>query len=98
MDGDTLADPVAVADHEPAVVTGEGQVLRLSPQDRTLVHHVVRPQCGEALERCVGANLATCANDHVAFDDGMGPDGHVVPQACARVDDGGGVDRHGAAS
>ena len=62
MEGDALADHVALADEEAGLGTLEGQVLRLAAQDRPLVHAVAAAQHRPGLDHGVGAHLAAVAD------------------------------------
>ena len=79
MDGDALADLIAVADHEARVLSAERHVLRLAAQHRALVDAVVLSEDGEALDHHVGADLAAVADRHAVLDDGVGADHDVRP-------------------
>src|SRR4051812_38867154 len=95
MDGHALADTVAGADDETAGRSREPEVLRLSAQDRSLVHDIAGAERGVALDDGVGPDLGAVADLDVVLDDRERPHAHAGPETGGGGNDGGRVDHGG---
>ena len=92
VDGDALADGVAVADLEGGVLAGVLLVLRGGADRAKGIQAVVLAQRGGAFEHHMRPHLAAGADAHARPDDGIGADLDAAVQLGSRVDDGGGMD------
>src|SRR5690606_29903934 len=92
VDGDELAEHVAVADHQLGALAGELLVLRLAADGAVADEAVAAADPGRAGEAAVRADLAAVADLDLRADHGEGADAHALAQAGGGIDDRGGVD------
>ncbi len=96
MDGDELADYVAVPDLQASRLVVVAQVLGWGANDGMGANPVVLAESGGPFQDRVGTDPATVPEHHAGADTGIGPDRHILCMVCIAIDYGSGVDhRHG---
>src|SRR5690606_11626439 len=93
VDGDELAEHVAVADHQFGALAGELLVLRLAADGHVADEAVLAADAGRAAEAAVRADLAAVTDLHVRPDHGEGAHADARAQAGGGIDHGGGMDQ-----
>ena len=86
VDGDVLADGVAVADLQPRGLAGVLLVLRRGADAGEREEAVVPPDGGVAVDHAVRADLAAGADAHLRADHGVGTDLDRGVELGARID------------
>ena len=92
MDGDVLAEAVAVPDDQLRELTAELQVLRRSTDDGAGIEDVAFPDDRVTHDRDLRVEQAVRTEPHGALDDAVRTDAHALVELGAFVDHGGGMD------
>jgi len=91
VQGDPLAEDVAIADLEVAGAAGPGNVLGREPEHGPGEHLVILSEAGAGCDDGVGTDGAAVTDDGIGLDDRKGADCDVGADFRFGVDDGGGV-------
>ncbi len=95
MNGHMLANDIAVADFDRAASPGlETEILRRATDERTVSNLVIRPQANHAFDHGVRLDDSARSDFHFTADARKRPDLDVIAEACAGIDQGGGMDLH----
>ncbi|MNI54335.1 hypothetical protein D3C73_1092260 [compost metagenome] len=95
VEGDELAEHVAVADHQFGAFTGVLLVLRLAADRDVADETVVAADPGRAVHAAVRADLGTGTDFDFRADDRERAHADIVGQARRRIDHGSGMDQGG---
>src|SRR5438132_3515049 len=92
VDGDVLADGVAVADLDRGVLAGVLLVLRRRAERGEMEDLVVAPDAQAPVEHHVRADPAALSHLDLRADHAVGPDRHASGEACSGIHPSAGVD------
>src|SRR2546430_9785358 len=92
VDGDALAEGVAVADLDRGVLAAVLLVLRRRAERGEMEDLVVAPDAQSPVEHDVRADPAALADFDLGADHAVGPNAHASGKACGGIHQGGGVD------